>query len=284
MLDIDHVAFGGRSLDTLRDAAANVGLSTEYGGEHGTGTTQMAVTGLPDGAYLELVAPTAGTDPEDAGFWPAHLAADAGPAGWCLDVPRVAEAAKRAIDAGVRVDGPHEASRARPDGTRVEWDMCFEGGEGDERLPFVISDRTPREHRVRPHPELEASPLSGVGRVVLAVSDRAEAADLLTRRHRLPTPVEATGPFEEFAVMPGSPVALAEAGDSAPNDGGDGLADRVRRVGEGPCAFLFETGEFDAAADRFALTDAEAFGPEGEGSVAWFDDDAFRGRLGVVGP
>ncbi|SFG37349.1 Glyoxalase-like domain-containing protein [Halopelagius inordinatus] len=278
MIDIDHVAFGGRSLDELRDAAANVGLPTEYGGEHGTGTTEMAVVGLPDGAYLELLAPTLGTDPDDAGFWPAHLAADAGPAGWCLDVPRVADEAKRAIDAGVRVDGPREASRTRPDGARVEWDMCFEGEEGDERLPFVIADRTPRTYRVRPHPELAESPLSGVGSVVLAVSDRAATSDLLTRRHRLPSAVEAAGPFDEFDVLPGSPVALAAAGGD-----GDGLADRVSRVGQGPCAVLLEANDFDAAADRFALTDAEAFGPEGESRVAWFDDDAFRGRLGVVG-
>lgn len=299
MLDIDHVAFGGPDLDSLREAAANVGLPTEYGGEHGTGTTHMAVVGLPDGTYLELVAPTPETDPGDAGFWPTHLAADAGPSGWCLDVPRVAEEAKRAIDAGVRVDGPHEASRTRPDGTRVEWDMCFEGPADDERLPFVISDRTPREYRVRPHPALAESPLSGVGCVVLAVSDRAETADLLTRRYRLPTPVEATGPFEEFTVIPGTPIALAEASESGGTDGddGDGLADRVRRVGEGPCAFLLEaddsdegpssgdrtqSNDFDAVADRFALTDAEAFGPERGGTVAWFDDDAFRGRLGVV--
>lgn len=149
----------------------------------------------------------------------------------------------------------------------------------DERLPFVIADRTPREYRVRPHPELLDSPLTGVECVVLAVSDRAETADLLTRRHRLPTPVEAAGPFEEFAVLPGSPVALAEADESG---SADRLAERIRRVGEGPCAFLLGTDEFDAAADRFELTDAGAFGPDGEGSFAWFDDDAFRGRLGVV--
>jgi hypothetical protein len=291
MRHLDHVAFGGRDVDELTEAAASVGLPTTYGGEHGTGTTHMAVVGLPDGSYLELIGPTPGTDPGDAGFWSTRLAADAGPAGWCLDVPRVADEAKRAIDAGVRVDGPHEASRARPDGTLVEWDMCFEGGENDERLPFVIADRTPREHRVRPHPDLVDSPLTGIGCVVLAVADRDETADLLRRRHRLATPVDAEGPFDEFAVFPGSPVALAPA-----VDGGE-IEERIRLVGEGPCAFLLATdgfdgrgpsdhraasGDFDAAADRFSLADEGAFGPWGDGRFAWFDHDAFRGRLGVV--
>lgn len=275
MLAIDHVALGGRELDHLRAAAADVGLPSEYGGPHGTGTTHMAVVGLPDGSYLELVAPSDGTAPAEAGFWPAHLAADAGPAGWCVEVPNVAAAAKTAIERGVRVDGPHEASRTRPDGTRVEWDMCFEGPDGDERLPFTIADRTPRSYRTTPGPELEASPLTGTAVVVLAVSDADETASLLARRHRLPTPVESAGPFDRFRVCPGAPVALAEADDGA-------LADRVASVGEGPCAFLLGVDDLDSAAERFALTDARSFGVEGDRRTAWFDHELFERRLGVV--
>ena len=278
MLTLDHVAFGGTDLDHLRAAAADVGLASEYGGPHGTGTTHMAVLGLPDGSYLEFVAPTADADPEDAGFWPAHLAADAGPAGWCVEVPSVAAAAKTAIDRGIRVDGPHEASRTRPDGTRVEWDMCFEGPAGDERLPFTIADRTPRSYRTTPNADLADSPLAGTAAVVLAVADADESASLLTDRHRLPTPVDATGPFDRFGVCPGAPVALAEVTEDA--DGG--LADRIETVGEGPCAFLLGVDDFEAAASRFELAATEPFGPDGDRRTAWFDHDAFDGRLGVV--
>jgi hypothetical protein len=275
-LTVDHVAFGGRDLDTLRRLADAVGLASEYGGRHGDGTTHMAVVGLPDGSYLELIAPTPGTDRGDAGFWPAHLWGDAGPAGWCAEVPSVADAATDAIDAGVRVDGPHEASRLRPDGTLVEWDMCFEGPDGDERLPFVIADRTPRSFRTTPHAELADAPLTGVASVVLAVEDREETASLLARRHRLPTPVDAAGPFADFALCPGAPVALTEVDDGP-------LADRVDRVGEGPCAVFLGTTDLDAATDRFSLTEPSPYGVGvGDRRVAWFDADAFRGRLGVV--
>jgi hypothetical protein len=273
-LTVDHAAFGGRDLDRLRSLAADVGLASEYGGRHGDGTTHMAVVGFSDGSYLELIAPTAGTDRGDAGFWPAHLWGDAGPAGWCVEMPSVADAAKAAVDAGVRVDGPHEASRLRPDGTLVEWDMCFEGYDGDERLPFVIADRTPRSFRTTPNPELVDTPLTGVAAVVLAVEDRAETASLLARRHRLPTPVTAAGPFADFAVCPGTPVALAEVDDGP-------LADRVERVGEGPCAVFLGTTDLDAATERFSLTKPSRFGLD-DRRVAWFDADAFRGRLGVV--
>lgn len=276
MLTIDHVAFGGHDLDDLRAVAETVGLPTEYGGPHGTGTTHMAVVGLPDGAYLELVAPTRDTDPTDAGFWPAHLAANAGPAGWCLDVPDVAAAAKSAIDRGVRVDGPHEASRVRPDGTRVEWDMCFEGPDGDERLPFLIADRTPRSYRTTPDPGLVDSPLVGLDVVVLAVDDIEVSADLLVRRHRLPTPVDAAGPFDRLRVCPGAPVALAEAGDSGP------LRERIETVGEGPCAYLLGVDDFATARGRFSLGDPFAFGRDGDRRAAWFDHERFGGRLGVA--
>ncbi|SFR59698.1 VOC family protein [Halogeometricum limi] len=276
MLTVDHVAFGGRDLDHLRAAAANVGLPSEYGGPHGTGTTHMAVVGLPDGSYLELVAPTDESDPADAGFWPAHLAADAGPAGWCVEVPNVAAAAKTAIDADVRVDGPHDGARTRPDGTPVQWDMCFEGPDGDERLPFTIADRTPRSYRTTPNLDFVESPLVGTALVVLAVTDAEETAALFTRRHRLPTPVEAAGPFEAFSLCPGSPVAFAEATT------GGALAERIEAVGQGPCAYLLGVDDFEAAADRFSLTTEEPFGPESDRRLAWFDHGAFRERLGVV--
>lgn len=292
MLAIDHVAFGGRELGRLRAAAADVGLPSEYGGPHGTGTTHMAVVGLPDGSYLELVGPTDGTDPADAGFWPARLAADAGPAGWCIDVPDVAAATKAAVERGVRVDGPHEASRTRPDGVRAEWDMCFEGPDGDERLPFTIADRTPRSYRTTPDAELADSPLVGTAVVVLAVADADETASLLTRRHRLPTPVAAAGPFrgdageDGFRLCPGAPVGLVEAGDAAERTAADrpdgAIAARVASVGEGPCAFLLGVDDWEAASDRFSLTDARPFGVGGDRRAAWFDRDPFDGRLGVV--
>ncbi|QIB74852.1 VOC family protein [Halogeometricum borinquense] len=289
MLTIDHVAFGGSELDHLRAAAADVGLPSEYGGPHGNGTTHMAVVGLPDGSYIEFIAPTEETVPDDADFWSAHLAADAGPAGWCIEVSNVAASAKTAIDSGVRVDGPHEASRVRPDGTRVEWDMCFEGPTDDERLPFVIADRTPRSYRTTPNLDLVDSPLVGTALVVLAVEEADRTASLLTRRHRLPTPIESDGPFDRFSICPGAPVAYAETGGVENQSGTaqtqadtDDIASRVDSLGEGPCAYFLAADDFEAATEQFSLTDVQSFGPDGDRRAAWFDHGVFRGRLGVV--
>ncbi|ELZ78793.1 hypothetical protein C456_00687 [Haloferax volcanii DSM 14919] len=265
---IDHVAFGGTELYELRAAASEVGLTPTYGGEHGTGTTHMAVVPFPDGSYLELIAPTLGTDATDAGFWPDYLAADAGPAAWCLETDDAAASAKTAIDAGLPVDGPHEASRARPDGRLVEWDMCFEGS--DQRLPFFIHDRTPRGYRV-PEAAPNAS-LRGLQTVVVATRDREATAALFARRHRYPSPVDINGPFPEFATLPGTPLALCEPGDGA-------LDARIDEVGEGPCAFLVGVTDLDRARTALSL------GPEirySDRRMAWFDHDLFDGRLGAV--
>ncbi|WP_410767105.1 VOC family protein [Haloferax sp. DFSO60] len=264
---IDHVAFGGLDLDTLRDAAADVGLTPTYGGEHGTGTTHMAIVPFPDGSYLELIAPTPGTKPSEAGFWPDHLAADAGPAAWCLDVPDVHASAKAAIDAGVVINGPHEASRERPDGRLVEWDMCFEGD--DQRLPFLIRDRTPRSYRVR---RTSDSTIQGIQTVVVATEDREATADFFARRHRYPTPIEANGPFPHFSVVPGTPVALCETADGW-------LADRVSSVGEGPCAFLLGVSDIEQASESLALAPENHYDDR---RMAWFDHELFHRRLGVV--
>jgi hypothetical protein len=40
--------------------------------------------------------------------------------------------------------------------------------------------------------------------------------------------------------------------------------------------------DFEAAASRFELAATEPFGPDGDRRTAWFDHDAFDGRLGVV--
>ncbi|ELZ83076.1 hypothetical protein C453_13761 [Haloferax elongans ATCC BAA-1513] len=265
---IDHCVFGGLELYDLRTAANDVGLTPTYGGEHSTGTTHMAVVPFPDGSYLELIAPTLGTDAENADFWPTHLATSAGPTAWCVDVDDVRETSKAAIDAGLPVDGPHEAARERPDGRLVEWDMCFEGD--DWRLPFTIRDRTPREYRVPS--AAPNTPVRGLQTVIVATRDRDATAELFARRHRYASPVEINGPFSNFAVLPGSPVALCEPGDGV-------LAKRVEEVGEGPCAFLVGVTDLDRARQSLSLGGEQRYSDR---RMAWFDHELFDGRLGVV--
>lgn len=263
---VDHVPFAVRDLEEAMDRFELAGLPPTYGGTHGDGTTEMALVPLPDGSYLELIAPTGEGDP---GFWPAALEAGAGPCAWCVQTGSVHNELQRFVGHDVRVDGPHRESRARPDGTHVEWDMGFLGADGSEVLPFLIADRTPREYRV-PDSELYGSPISGIGWVLLAVEDLDAAVDRFSRLYRLPAPrTDIDTRFGALAWFPEQAFVLAE-----PNDGP--VADRVETLGTGPAA-VFLSAEIDRANEQFSLTGARSLFDR---RLALFD--GFDGRLGVV--
>lgn len=282
-MQLDHVAYAWTDLDTLVEAFERVGFTPEYGGVHATGTTHMSLVTFPDGSYLELLSTTPGTDPADAGFWAEHVAADAGPAGWCIAVDDTRMWAKQCIDAGLPVDGPRTAGRQRDDGRRVEWDMVFVG-DGDERHPFAITDRTPREYRV---PAVDETPesassgtLTGVADVVVAVSDLDAAVDEFRRSYRFPTPARWTdGDFgATLASFPGQPVTLAE-----PDGSKSWLTDRLDDVGPGPCSYLLGTDDVDAAHDRYALSTPTAWGGEKDDRrVSWVDSNRLGTTVGVA--
>jgi hypothetical protein len=269
-MQVDHVAFAWDDLGPVREALDRVGLPSDYGGTHADGATHMALTGFGDGSYLEYVAPTEGTDPGDAGFWPDALRARAGPAAWCVRVDDVVREAKRAIDAGLAIEGPLHGGRDRPDGRRMEWDQTFERVDSADRwlLPFPIVDRTPREWRVSATADVRA--LSGIDTVVLGVGDRDEAVALFDRRYRIPSPVpvDTDAVDGDAAVVPGFPMALVGVSDS-----------RLARVGARPVAVLLETPDLAAARTAYELTSTV---PWGERRLAWFDHDVLRGRVGVV--
>lgn len=269
-MDIDHVAFAWDDLSTVRNALEQVGLAYDYGGTHADGTTHMALTGFADGSYLEYIAPTEGTDPADAGFWPDALAARAGPAAWCVRVDDIVREAKRAIDAGFCIEGPIHNGRDRPDGRRVEWDQVFERVDADDRwlLPFPIVDRTPRQWRVSATADVTA--LTGVDTVVLGVDDTDDVAALLDRRYRIPgpAPIDTEAVDGDAAVVPGTPVALVPANES-----------RLDAVGQRPVAVLLGTDDIAAARTAYELTPTVEWGTR---RLAWLDHDLLRGRVGVV--
>ncbi|WP_117595060.1 VOC family protein [Haloprofundus halophilus] len=276
-LTLDHVPFAGTDLDSLVAAFDSVGLTPEYGGVHGTGTTHMSVLGFDDDSYLELISTTPGTSAEAAGFWPEYIAADGGPTAWCIEVENPATEAKRLIDAGASVDGPKTASRERDDGTVVEWDMLF-AGDGRERelLPFAIADRTPKSRRVTPTPSVADGPLTGVAAVVLGVHDVGEASELFRQLYRFPSAEPLDGSPREWSLsrVPGQPVFFAE-----PSGETSSLARRLAELGPGPCAYLLGTESLEEAAATYALTDSENWG---DSSVAWFDAPRLDGSVGVI--
>jgi hypothetical protein len=269
-MQLDHVAFAWDGLTSVRDALDHVGLPFDHGGTHADGTTHMALTGFADGSYLEYIAPTEGTDPVDAGFWPEALAARAGPAAWCVRVDDIAHEAKRAIDAGFCIEGPIHGARDRPDGRRVEWDQVFERVDSPDRwlLPFPIVDRTPRHWRVAETADVAA--LTGLDTVVLGVGSTDDAATLFDRRYRTagPTAIDTGAVDGDASVVPGAPVAFVPASES-----------RLDRLGARPVAVLLGTDDLGAARTAYELTPTVEWGDR---RLAWFDHDVLRGRVGIV--
>ncbi|MFB6124414.1 MAG: VOC family protein [Halanaeroarchaeum sp.] len=263
---VDHVPVAVTDLQATSERFERAGLPPTYGGEHDDGTTEMALVVLPDGSYLELIAPTGRGEP---GFWPDALREGVGPCAWCVQTGSVHGELKRFVDHEVRVDGPHRRGRETPDGTRVEWDMGFLGPEGAELLPFLIADRTPREYRV-PDSELYGSPLSGIGWVVLLTDDLSATIERFTRYYRLPSPRrDVDARFGDLAWFPEQAFVLAEPGDGP-------MVERLDSVGPGPAAVLL-SAEMDHARQQFDLGDG----------YSWFDRrlaffDATDAPLGVV--
>ncbi|MEF8756703.1 MAG: VOC family protein [Halobacteriales archaeon] len=271
-LTVDHVPFAWHDLDEITAAFERLGLDPEYGGVHDNGVTHMSVLGFDDRSYVELIAERA---PGEHDFWPEHIAADAGPAAWCIRVPDVVAECKRVLDRGHPVRGPVYGARERDDGTLVEWDRA-EFGRPEDRLslPFAIEDRTPLSHRVSPAASVADGPLTGIGQVVVAVGDLEEGIRTFRHLYRLPEPIKASVEgLGMVASFPGQPLALATP------DEADWLADRLDRLPEGPCSVLLGTDDVDAASDEYPLREPK---PWPGGRIAFFDDDRLGYRLGVV--
>ncbi|MCG3207047.1 MAG: hypothetical protein FOGNACKC_00647 [Anaerolineae bacterium] len=276
-LAIDHVTIAGSSLPALQQAFATAGLATDYGGPHSNGLTHMSLLGFDDGSYIELIS-TLQAGPANTVFWGQHIAGDAGPCAWAVQVADVAREAARVAALGVRVDGPRYFNRRRPDQTLVEWDLAFLGDKSaGATLPFIIKDITPRHLRVQPSASVTGGPLRGVAGVVLGVANPTAAGELFRRVYGWPAPLEYIDPDFEARLFhfAGTPVTLA-----APPESGSWLAARLHQFDDSPCAYLLGAADFAAACRQFNLLPAgDWFGRP----LAWFNRRQLNGlRLGVI--
>lgn len=271
-LTVDHVPVAWHDLDEITGIFERLGLQPEYGGVHGNGVTHMSVLGFEDRSYVELIAERA---PGEHDFWPDHIAADAGPAAWCIRVPDIVTECKHVLDRGQPVRGPLHGARERDDGTLVEWDRAEFGSPEDRlALPFAIEDRTPLSSRVSPTSGVLDGPLTGIGQVVVAVHDLEGRIRAFRDLYRLPKPIrESVECLGTVASFPGQPLALATP------DGTGWLEDRLDRLPAGPCTVLLGTDDLTAAHEAYPLRETQSW-PDGR--VAFFDDDRLEYRLGVV--
>lgn len=273
---IDHVTVAASRLSPLVQTFSAAGLEPVYGGPHSNGVTCMSLVGFDDGSYIELISSL--EHGIQCPWWDAHIRGDGGPAAWCVEVGDVAVESSRLEALGIAVRGLDAYRRVRPDGVAVEWDLSFVGAhEAGAFHPFVIRDKTQREHRVSPSPSVAAGPLAGVAMVVLGVAGIERAAAEMRRVYALPTPVE--GPLPGLAArvlrFPGEPVALA-----APLFEGDWLDLRLRSFGDSPCAFLLACSDLGEASRRYVMSPPA---PWTQGAIGWLGrEDMPALRIGVV--
>jgi hypothetical protein len=236
----------------------------------------MAVLGLEDGSYVELVAPLKAGVATESG-WSKLMLANAGACAWAVgsaDIQKDVDALK---GAGLVVDGPFPGGRKKPDGRVLEWRTAALGTEqAGAMLPFMIQDGTPREWRVRPSASAGQMRLSGVAAVVLGVKDMDAAIALFRKAYGWPAPEREEHPEfgAKLAHFRGTPVILAGVLQA------DGwLAKRLQELGECPVAFLFSGRDFDQASAKAKPASSVWFGLK----LAWFDAEKLQGaRVGVI--
>ena len=273
---IDRVVFAWAHLEALAGAFASAGLTTDYGGIHTNGATHMATLGFGDGSYLELISVR--QPGQQAPVWQHHIATNGGICAWSVSVGDVHRISDRLRALGMPVDGPRSSSRRRPDGEKIESEIAFVGAEGMGSLhPFMITDRTPRENRVRLSDSVDGSGLAGLHSVVLAAPDAEAAAIELQRVYGAGEPVDIdAGAFPGRTVqLHGEPVAI-----TSPASDDDWVAKRLRTYGPTPCACLVRSTNVAASRRRLPLSEPTRFGDR---DVAWISSETLQPlRIGVV--
>lgn len=242
-LQIDHVTIAGSNLDQLSQTFSQANLNPKYGGRHSNGATHMSVVGFRDGTYIELIS-TLNSDAESP-WWNKQIHENGGPCAWAIEVDDINSISADLDKRGIIVDGPNRYKRTREDGTVVEWDLTTLGeSELGSTLPFLISDRTPRERRVQSTEEVAASPIRGIDTVIIGVSDINDAIKKFQSAFGLSEPTWSVNETlsATIASFSDQPVALAEPREK------DWLFDRISIFGTCPIAYLLANsadGEFE---------------------------------------
>jgi hypothetical protein len=135
---VDHLILGARDLDEgIRRFEERTGVRPKVGGEHPGRGTRNALVSLGSSLYIEILAPQVNA-PDTGMAAELRQRADLTPYGWAVFVPDVEAARKRLGDAGFGLSEIFPGSRARPDGTLLEW-KTFEITKPEvPGLPFFI--------------------------------------------------------------------------------------------------------------------------------------------------
>jgi len=257
-LKVDHITIAASDLAAARKTLAAQGIATEYGGKHANGETEMALASFPDGSYLEIIAPQPGRD-ASSHYWAKFMLHDGGPCAWAITSADLAADQSRLQAAGIAIQRQRNG-RTRPDGVELKWETANVGpGAPGSFFPFLIHDETPRERRVYPQGKPTTTKISGVRYVVVAVKNLDDAIVKYRAAFSLGEPkIEHTR-----AWFPGTPVILES-----------GLADRLGKFGEGPCAFILAS-ETILASEAMTGASERWFSQ----TIHWIDSNHWLGQV-----
>jgi hypothetical protein len=135
---LDHLLLGIDNLDRgIAWVEEKTGIRVAFGGVHPGRGTRNALLALGPDCYLEIIAP----DPEqNSPTWFAEILTFKQPRllTWAAHTADLEGLAKRAVAAGIQIDGPHGGARSRPDGRTLSWKLFHLRDNHSGLLPFLI--------------------------------------------------------------------------------------------------------------------------------------------------
>jgi hypothetical protein len=152
---MDHLVFGVLDLEQgIALVERMTGVRARFGGRHPGRGTHNALLGLGGPQYLEIIA----RDPDQPAGTPLTFAGLEGLGtprfvSWAVAVDDIAATAKRAAAAGCTLVGPVDRSRARTDGTLLQWETLTIAEPAIDLVPFFIE-----WHPETTHPALDSVP------------------------------------------------------------------------------------------------------------------------------
>jgi len=153
---VDHLLLGVGDLDRgIEWLKETTGVIAVAGGSHPGVGTRNALVSMGGRRYLEILAP----DPAQAEYKfriDVRKLREPRLITWAAGTDHIDAVAKRARDAGRKIVGPQEGSRARPDGKLLRWRTVAVpndlGASGVEPIPFFIEWARDSMHPSRDSP------------------------------------------------------------------------------------------------------------------------------------
>lgn len=154
---MDHLLLGVADLDRGIDwVEEKTGIRAVIGGSHPGVGTRNALISLGDRRYLEIIAPDPAQD-EYRSHIDVRSFTEPRIVTWAASATDIEAVAGRAREAGHRLQGPNDGSRARPDGKLLRWrtlDVVAQlDRQGIDPIPFFIEWAADSAHPAEDSPK-----------------------------------------------------------------------------------------------------------------------------------